>query len=165
MRVYLSLGTNLGDRGVHLKMALRRLAEIRTVRIIAQSDIFETDPVGGPDQPAFLNMAAEIETDLAPLELLDAVKAIEADMGRTDTGRWGPRVIDIDLILCGQQQVSEDRLTVPHPEFRRRAFVLEPLRQIAPDAVDPVTGKTVTELAAAPEAMGRVRRLECRTAS
>lgn len=159
MRVYLSLGSNLGDRLANLEAALKQLGTHERIQRMECSGCYETSPVGSLDQPVFLNMAAEIETDLEPLELLNVAKEIEAGLGRTETYRWGPRVVDIDLILCGPAIVESERLTVPHPEFRRRAFVLQPLAEIAPQAVDPVTKKTVAELAASPEAAGQVRRL------
>lgn len=147
MRVLLSLGSNLGDRDAYLSEAVNALAELPGVALVAASTRHDTAPVGVVDQPAFLNMAAEIETDLAPLELLNAVKAIESRLGRQPTYRWGPRVIDIDLILWGEMCFESETLTLPHPAFRDRAFVLKPLAEIAPEAVDPVTGKTVAELA------------------
>lgn len=147
MRVLLSLGSNLGDRDAYLSEAVNALAEVPGVALVATSSRHETDPVGEVDQPAFLNMAAEIETDLAPLELLNAVKAIESRLGRQPTYRWGPRVIDIDLILWEQCRFESETLVLPHPAFRDRAFVLKPLAEIAPGAVDPITGKTVAELA------------------
>lgn len=158
MRVYLSLGSNLGDRAAILRAALSALAEVRHVQLAAVSDCYETEPVGKTDQPAFLNLAAAIETDLEPLELLDAVKDIERGLGRAPGERWGPRAIDIDLVLWGMRTIESETLTLPHAEFRKRAFVLTPLAEIAPQEIDPATGKTVSELAASPEAEGRVAR-------
>ena len=148
-RVYLSLGANLGDREAWLARALDALQALDSTTLVMYSSCYETEPVGITDQPRFLNMAAAIETALAPLEMLDAVKAIERGLGRQQRHRWGPREIDIDLILWGQHEVKGERLTLPHPEFRERAFVLEPLREFAGDVTDPVTGKTVDELAEA----------------
>jgi 2-amino-4-hydroxy-6-hydroxymethyldihydropteridine diphosphokinase len=158
MRVLLSLGSNLGDRGAHLRAALDALDRLEGVAVTAVSHAYETEPVGKTDQPVFVNVAAEIETDLEPLELLNAVKSIERGLGRVPAERWGPRVIDIDLVLWGETVLRTPELTLPHREFRKRAFVLAPLAEIAPGAVDPVTGLTVAELAGRPEAQGRVIR-------
>jgi 2-amino-4-hydroxy-6-hydroxymethyldihydropteridine diphosphokinase len=147
--VHLSLGSNLGDRAEHLRRALEAVEALPDTRLVAQSSIHETAPWGVTDQPSFLNLAAEIGTVLGPLELLNAVKAIELRLGRTPGPHWGPRVIDIDIVLWQDTEMETDALTLPHPRFRDRAFVLLPLREIAPDAVDPVTGRTVAELAAA----------------
>lgn len=147
--VYLSMGSNLGDRAEHLRRALEAVAALPGTQLVAQSSLHETAPWGVTDQPSFLNLAAEIGTALGPLELLNAVKAIELRLGRTQGPQWGPRVIDIDLVLWQDTVMETDALTLPHPRFRDRAFVLLPLREIAPDAVDPVTGRTVAELAAA----------------
>ncbi|MBI4560249.1 MAG: 2-amino-4-hydroxy-6-hydroxymethyldihydropteridine diphosphokinase [Candidatus Hydrogenedentes bacterium] len=157
-RVYLSLGCNLGDRLANLRRAVAELRELDRTRLIAYSSVYETEPVGKTDQPLFLNMAVEIETDLEPLELLNAAKAIEGRMGRVLSERWGPRVMDVDIILWGSLTLESEGLIVPHPEFRKRAFVLVPLAEIAPNAVDPLTGKTVAELAADASVEGRVGR-------
>lgn len=145
-RVLLSLGSNLGDRKVNLDQAIWRL-ERTGAKLLRISAVYETAPVGVEDQPSFLNLAAEIETGLSPLELLTATQAIERGLGRTPTFRWGPRVIDIDIILWEMEIINYPRLQVPHPRFRERAFVLKPLAEIAPDAVDPETGHTVAQLA------------------
>ncbi len=148
-RVLLSLGSNLGDRADHLRRAVEAVAALPDTCLVAQSSVHETAPWGVADQPSFLNLAAEIETAFGPLELLNAVKALEIRLGRTPGSQWGPRVIDIDLVLWQDTVMKTGALTLPHPRFRERAFVLLPLREIAPDAVDPVTGRTVAELAAA----------------
>lgn len=149
MHVYLSLGSNLGDRKANLDQAIERLGALPGIRLAAVSDYIETEPVGPPDQPWFYNAAAAIDTNLEPQDLLTALKHVENALGRKPAERWGPRLIDIDIILWGERTIVEQGLEVPHPEFRQRAFVLEPLAQIAPDARDPITGQTVAELAAA----------------
>lgn len=159
MRVLMSLGTNSGDRAANLKDALHALERVPGNSLLSVSAVYETEPVGKTDQPEFLNLAAEIETELSPLELLDTVQAIESELGRVRSEKWGPRSIDIDLILWGLRTLNTQRLTLPHPEFRKRAFVLVPLAEIAPEAVDPLTGLTIAQLAARPEAKGQVTRL------
>ncbi len=156
MRYHLSLGSNAGDRRAHLDAALRALEALEGVAVTAVSHGYETEPMGDVDQPPFVNIAVEVETDYGPLKLIEAVKRIEADLGREPSVRWGPRTIDIDIVLCGDQVIETERLTVPHKGFRNRAFVLVPLAEIAPGAVDPVTGETVAELAAQPGLKGRV---------
>jgi len=160
MFVQLSLGSNLGDRASALQAALRALAATEGVRLVAYSHCYETEPIGIKEQPAFLNMAVEIETALTPLELLNTVKALEADIGRQKSGRWGPREIDIDIILWGDLEYACDRLTLPHREFRERAFVLVPMAEIAPDAVDPVTGQSISVLAQCPGMEGWIEKRE-----
>jgi len=160
MIVQLSLGSNLGDRAACLRAALRALAAEAGVELLTWSHCYETEPMGFAAQPAFLNMAVEIETALGPLELLNAVKAIEAGIGRQKSTRWGPREIDIDIILWGDTVFASERLTLPHREFRRRAFVLAPMAEIAPSAVDPVSGETVAALAAHPDVEGWVELRE-----
>ena len=159
MMVHLSLGSNLGHREATLHDAVRALGRTPGIQVTQVSSIFETEPVGFVEQPRFCNLAAEIETALEPLELLNAVKRIEVAIGRVPTHAWGPRLIDIDIVLWGDRIVSTDTLTIPHKEFRTRAFVLIPLCEIAPDAVDPETGKTITALAQSPSLQGHVERI------
>ena len=156
MLVYLSLGSNMGDSPVLLQSALERVDQLPETRVSRASRFYETEPWGELNQPAFLNIAAEIETELAPLELLNAAKQIEVDLGRQPGPRWGPRALDIDLILWGEQVVYDDALTIPHPRFRQRAFVLAPLCDIAPEARDPITGRTVRQLRDAAGVTGKV---------
>ena len=158
MCVLLSMGSNLGDRAANLRSAVDALGAGKTIRVKAVSHCYLTQPWGDEAQPAFLNIAAEIETDLDPLELLKVVKRIERDLGRTSTSRWGPRVIDIDIILWGDRILATPELSVPHVQFRSRAFVLVPLAEIAGEAVDPESGNTIAELAELADAVGEVQR-------
>lgn len=135
-RVFLGLGTNLGDREENLRSALNRIAGQPGNRVVAVSSFRETEPWGVTDQPRFLNAAAEIRTALEPAELLAAVKRIENELGRVPTFQWGPRVIDIDLLLFGDRRLQSDELTLPHPHLLDRAFVWEPLAEIAPEVVE-----------------------------
>lgn len=157
MLVHLSLGSNTGDREGFILSALRGLNARNSVRVVSVSSLYETEPVGYQQQPDFLNLASAVETELAPLELLDVIQVIEARLGRETTVRWGPRAIDIDIVLWGNLELESERLTIPHRSFRERAFVLEPLREIAGDAIDPVTGLSIAELAAGPAVQGWVR--------
>jgi 2-amino-4-hydroxy-6-hydroxymethyldihydropteridine diphosphokinase len=145
---FLSLGSNLGDREALLKEALERLqaAGVRTVR---RSSIHETEPQDFRDQPWFLNMAVQVETDLAPRALLGIIQKIEAEMGRQRSIPKGPRTIDIDILFYADQVISTPELEVPHPRLTERHFVLDPLSEIAPDLIHPVTGKSVREAQAA----------------
>lgn len=136
MLAYIGLGTNLGDRELNLRRALARLEELGSVRA---SSFRETDPVGVIDQPRFLNAAAELETELPPRELLERLLEIERELGRerATERRWGPRVIDLDLLLSGQEAIDEPGLTVPHPRLADRRFVLEPLCELNEDLTLP----------------------------
>jgi 2-amino-4-hydroxy-6-hydroxymethyldihydropteridine diphosphokinase len=142
------LGSNLGDRAGHLEYGVSRLT--RLFRALRVSSYLETTPVGVPaDQPLFLNAAAAGETSLTPYELLKALLAIEAERGRARPFPRAPRTLDLDLVLFGALVIDEPGLIVPHPRFRERRFVLQPLAEVAPDWVDPATGKSVSELLSA----------------
>jgi len=142
--IYLSLGSNLGDRQANLRNATGRLLELGAVAEV--SSLYETEPVGVTDQPWFLNCAAAVRTNLMPREFLAGILAIEKSMGRVRTQPKGPRVIDIDILLFGAQTINTPQLTVPHPAMAERRFVLEPLAEIAPEVVHPMLKKTVREL-------------------
>jgi len=154
-RVFLSLGSNLGNRIANLAEGLERLGNTPRVTVVKASHAYETEPAGVKNQPAFYNMVAEIETDLEPLELLNAARKIELELGRKPTERWGPRTIDIDIVLWGNRVSETGRLSLPHKEFRGRDFVLAPFAEIAPEVVDPVTGRTIGDLAAQPRLEGQ----------
>jgi len=132
--VYLGLGSNLGDRAGHLKAAVAGLRSIDGVQVSAVSSIYRTEPIGVVDQGAFLNAVVRIETELEPLEVLDRCLEIEKGRGRVRLERWGPRTLDIDLLLFGEQTLSDERLTLPHPLAIERAFVLAPLLELWPNA-------------------------------
>jgi len=148
MRIYLGLGSNLGDRERHLAQAVRLLARVPGVTVLSRSSLWESAPIG-PAQPDFLNAAVEVETDLPPGRLLEVCKAIERELGRAPGGpRWGPRTVDIDLLLA-DAVVAEPHLQVPHLELHKRAFALLPLCELAStEAVHPVLGQKLSFLAA-----------------
>ena len=132
---YLSLGANLGERGETLREALRSLTGLSGTHLVAVSPFYETAPWGKLDQPAFLNAAAAVETTLSPLELLKGCQHIEQQLGRVRHEHWGARTIDIDLLHIPDVMLDEPELKLPHPYLTQRAFVLQPLRDIAPDLV------------------------------
>lgn len=143
-RIILALGSNLGDREASLSAAIRELRAFLSVN--ALSRVYETAPMYVTDQPAFLNMALTAETELAPLDLLDRVKALETRIGRVPSVINGPRAIDIDILFHGDTRMETDRLILPHPRIAERAFVLAPLADVAPDQVVPPDGRTVRAL-------------------
>jgi 2-amino-4-hydroxy-6-hydroxymethyldihydropteridine diphosphokinase len=145
---YIGLGSNVGDRAAQLRQALEALAKLPGTTLVRESGVYEGKPWGNPDQSDFLNMAAEIRTTLAPHTLLRHLKKIERDMGREDGGEhWGPRTIDLDILLYGERVLRTASLVVPHMHMWDRRFVLEPLSELVPSLVSP-EGKTVQEVLA-----------------
>jgi 2-amino-4-hydroxy-6-hydroxymethyldihydropteridine diphosphokinase len=134
-RAYLALGSNLGERAAHLQRAVDLLAEHRAVNVVAVSRVYETAPVGGPDQGPYLNAVVALETTLDAAELLALAQACERDAARVRGERWGPRTLDVDVLLVGDERCDDPELTVPHPRMWERGFVLAPLRDVAPDLV------------------------------
>ncbi|NPV92594.1 MAG: 2-amino-4-hydroxy-6-hydroxymethyldihydropteridine diphosphokinase [Firmicutes bacterium] len=145
VEVFLALGSNLGDRQANLWQALGRLSAHPLIRLLQVSSFYETRPVGGVEQGNFINAAARLAIMLKPLELLDLIREIESGMGRERTVKWGPRTIDLDILLYGKQSIELESLVVPHPEMYKRDFVLAPLAEIAPDQILP-NGKTAAEI-------------------
>jgi 2-amino-4-hydroxy-6-hydroxymethyldihydropteridine diphosphokinase len=145
---YVGLGANIGPREVTLQRAVGLLAEADEVEVLAVSQLRDTAPVGVVDQPAFLNGAVEIETSLSPRGLLDLLLAIERALGRVREQRWGPRTVDLDLLVYGSETVDEPGLRVPHPRLHERRFALEPLAELSPDLDVPGLGRVSDLLAA-----------------
>ncbi|MBZ5550243.1 MAG: 2-amino-4-hydroxy-6-hydroxymethyldihydropteridine diphosphokinase [Acidobacteriia bacterium] len=156
--VYLSLGSNVGNRAAHLRAAIERLAEAGTVK--ARSSLYETEPVDFRDQPWFLNCVVALETGNSPRDLLAHALAIEEGMGRRRTRDKGPRTIDIDILLFEDCVLDEPGLKIPHPAMHERRFVLEPLAEIAAEAVHPVLKETARQLLEALPTGQSVRRVE-----
>lgn len=142
---YLGLGSNVGDRLANLRQGVDLISKTDGVRLEAVGGLYETEPVGVRDQPWFLNTAVRIATTLGPRELLVAAKSVEARVGRTPTFRWGPREIDVDVLLYGDSRIAEPDLVVPHPRLAERLFVLLPLRDVNPGWQSP-SGDTIDEL-------------------
>lgn len=150
--VFLALGSNLGDRHAILEAARKAVSALPQTRLLAMSPVYETTPVGGPaGQHPFLNAAMEIETQLVPQELLAALQAIEAQAGREPVAqreRWGPRVLDIDILLYDRRTVTQPGLKIPHPRMHERWFVLRPLADLAPDLEHPILHRSIRSLLA-----------------
>ena len=156
---YLGFGTNLGDRKKNLDRAIISLDSRPDLTILRTSGIYETEPWGMTDQPNFLNMVAEIAPSISLGELLERVKKLEQDMGREDGPRFGPRLIDVDILMLEDQVVNQPDLQIPHASLHLRAFVLVPLTELAPDLVHPVLGETIAQLASRVNGLDGVKPL------
>ncbi len=157
--VYLSLGSNLGDRAAHIKQALARLTE-KNVRIVKRSSFYETEPVEFLEQGWFLNIAAEAETELTAAEVLSEILAVEKELGRERIIKSGPRTIDIDILLFDASTIHAEALEIPHPRMTERKFVLVPMVEIAPELRHSISGLTMSELLAATKDQSQVRRVQ-----
>jgi 2-amino-4-hydroxy-6-hydroxymethyldihydropteridine diphosphokinase len=156
--VYIALGSNVGDRATHLARAVEEIGR-SGLRVLRQSSLYETQPVGGPPQARFLNAVVEVETDWMPLRVLHALQRIERAMGRRRSVAGGPRTLDLDLLFYGTSVIRSRELEVPHPRLAQRRFALAPLAELAPALSHPLLHKTVAELLAENAGGGQVRRL------
>ena len=143
-RIFIGLGTNLGDKLANLKAALEALQEFVVIAKI--SSIYETAPWGYAEQDDFYNIVIEVNTDLAPPDLLDRFKTLESDLGRTESFRYGPRIIDMDILMYADLIYVSEKLGIPHPRMTERAFVLAPFAEIAPEVIHPILKKTIEQL-------------------
>jgi 2-amino-4-hydroxy-6-hydroxymethyldihydropteridine diphosphokinase len=142
---YLLLGSNVGERDTFIQLAIEAI-EVNAGSIQAQSSVYETAPWGNKNQQAFLNVAIAVNTQLSPVQLLSCLKEIELSVGRNQTVHWGPREIDIDILIYSDSVISSNHLTIPHPRMQERKFALTPLAEIAPHTMHPLLNKTVTQL-------------------
>ncbi|MCX5781933.1 MAG: 2-amino-4-hydroxy-6-hydroxymethyldihydropteridine diphosphokinase [Elusimicrobia bacterium] len=142
---YIGLGSNIGDRKKNILKAVKLILKNSHFKVLEKSSLYLTKPIG-PKQRKFVNYVLKVNTDLSPLKLLKTLKDIEAILGRKKTQRWGPRIIDLDILFCGNKVLKAKNLNVPHKEIQNRSFVLDPLAEIAPRLVHPVLKETVTEL-------------------
>ena len=144
---YIGVGSNMGDRQANIDAALCALRSVADIDVVAVSSVQPSRPVGGPPgQQDYLNAVVAILTTLGPRPLLDVLRRIEQQLGRRRVERWGPRTIDLDLLLYDQQVIDEEDLVVPHPRMHQRRFVMEPLAEIAPDTMHPVLGRSANEI-------------------
>lgn len=144
---FISLGSNIGDRSNFLKKALKKLSSSYPIKLVNVSSIYETDPVGYTDQDLFLNMVVQLDTELSPFELLKACLETEKNLGRKRETHWGPRTIDLDILLYNEENIITERLTIPHPRMFERSFVIIPLLEISPEAIIPSLNKSLREVA------------------
>lgn len=158
-RVYLSLGSNVGNRAENIDTAIQHLHALKNTRFLAASALYETQPRVVEDQPDFINACVALDTRLNPHELLNALLQIEITMGRVRVYDKGPREIDLDILLFDQEQINDPDLQIPHPALCERAFVLVPLAEIAPDVLHPTRQKTITQLTQNCPDIGWVRKI------
>ena len=160
VRVVISIGSNMDERTENCRKAIDAVAAIGDVTLLKESSFYETIPWGKTNQPDFMNCAVLVETEVAPLNLLEKFKEIEFNIGRNHGERWGPRLIDIDLILYGDVVMENEILTLPHRHAHERAFVMIPAAEIAPEMIHPLFQKSVAEIAGSLTGKGEVRRVE-----
>ncbi len=161
--VFIGIGSNLGDRIRNCKKALMLLEEGGV--IIRRSSLYETEPWGRREQGLFINCVAQMETGLGPWELLEFLQGIESKMGRDDSGMWGPRIIDLDILLYDDRIIPDESLTIPHPHLHRREFALAPLSEIAPDIIHPALKRSIADILsglAGAGSMNMLRKVEVR---
>ncbi len=144
--VYIGIGSNLGNREENIVNAIARIGKHKGIYLVTRSGLYVTKPIGGPPQPDYVNCVAELKTEVEPLKLLETFKMIELELGRKPGVRWGPRIIDIDILLYGNRVINEDNLKIPHESMHERIFVLEPLCEISPELIHPVLKKTIFKL-------------------
>lgn len=149
--VYLGLGSNLAEPRENIRRAVAALKQLTATRYVTDSGLYLSKPMGPQDQPDFINAVAQIETRLSPMDLFAALQQIETDMGRVEERRWGPRLIDLDILLFGERIVDEPQLQIPHAGLATREFVLYPLHRLNPQLVIPLHGKLATMLAQCPQ--------------
>lgn len=145
-RVYIALGSNIGNSFQHIKQAIRDIDNLEGCKVLEMAPIYKTKPVGVVDQPDFLNTVIVVETTTPAQKLLGQFLAIETSLKRERITRWGPRTIDIDILFYGQETIDQDDLKIPHPRLHEREFVLRPMRDLSPDLIHPAIGMTIEEL-------------------
>jgi 2-amino-4-hydroxy-6-hydroxymethyldihydropteridine diphosphokinase len=145
-QVFVGLGSNLGERLSYLRLGLSSIAKLERTSVVNCSSVYETQPVGVKEQPQFLNMVVELDSKLVPLDIFHNMKDIENKIGRVHNERWGPREIDLDLLYYDREIFNDGKLCIPHPQIVNRRFVLVPLKEIAPEFLDPVQKVSIGEL-------------------
>lgn len=158
VKAYLGLGSNIGEREIQLQEAIKILDSFKGVEVTQISDIYETEPVGYTEQPLFLNLCVEIETNLNPQDLLARCLDVEQQLHRVRVIRWGPRTLDVDILLYDDLIIEEENLSIPHPRMTERAFVLTPLNDIAPNRVEPRLHQTIQNLVMVDDTVKKYKR-------
>jgi 2-amino-4-hydroxy-6-hydroxymethyldihydropteridine diphosphokinase len=156
-RAFVGLGSNLGERERFIRQAVEEMARMPRTQLVRVSSLYDTEPVGDQDQPSFLNAVAVLDTELKPRELLWNLQLIEKRLGRVRARRWGPRTIDLDILLYGEMVIEQEDLVIPHPELENRAFVIIPLYELDPELRLPGSGQMVKDLMKTPRKRGSVR--------